>query len=242
MEEINISKFKLRNINPISKIHIIGRRACGKTTVIKNLMANHLYAFNKMIVFTDYTQTYEGINLNFNSVSIMDNYNETFLMDKWTLHKKNVQKKGRLDSEKLLIIVDDCSVDINKSKTLKEIMMNGRSYNCGFIYSTQYFNGVSPALRTNFDYVFCFRDINKNNTSKLYSSYFRAFNTFDMFDKVYFALTEHYQCLVLNNHKFSNKIEDCVFWYKSVINKDDRGNNKSDENEICNAILSLNLV
>ena len=33
------------------------------------------------------------------------------------------------------------------------------------------------------------------------------------------ACTENYECLVLDNTVKSNKIQDCVFWYKASIRK-----------------------
>jgi len=33
------------------------------------------------------------------------------------------------------------------------------------------------------------------------------------------ACTENYECLVLDNTSKSNKIQDCVFWYKAKIRK-----------------------
>jgi len=33
------------------------------------------------------------------------------------------------------------------------------------------------------------------------------------------ACTENYECLVLDNTVKSNKIQDCVFWYKATIRK-----------------------
>ena len=40
-----------------------------------------------------------------------------------------------------------------------------------------------------------------------------------MFNKVMDACTENYECIVLDNTSKSNKIEDCVFWYKATIRK-----------------------
>lgn len=40
-----------------------------------------------------------------------------------------------------------------------------------------------------------------------------------MFNQVMTACTENYECLVLDNTSKSNKIEDCVFWYKAKIRK-----------------------
>jgi hypothetical protein len=40
-----------------------------------------------------------------------------------------------------------------------------------------------------------------------------------MFNKVMDACTENYECIVLDNTSKSNKIEDCVFWYKARLHK-----------------------
>ena len=40
-----------------------------------------------------------------------------------------------------------------------------------------------------------------------------------MFCKVMDACTENYECLVLDNTVKSNKITDCVFWYKATVRK-----------------------
>ena len=36
------------------------------------------------------------------------------------------------------------------------------------------------------------------------------------------SCTENYECLVLDNTSKSNKIEDCVFWYKAKLRKNFR--------------------
>jgi hypothetical protein len=43
-----------------------------------------------------------------------------------------------------------------------------------------------------------------------------------MFCQVMDACTENYECLVLDNTSKSNKITDCVFWYKSPIRRNFR--------------------
>jgi hypothetical protein len=36
------------------------------------------------------------------------------------------------------------------------------------------------------------------------------------------ACTENYECLVLDNTVKSNRIQDCVFWYKATLRKNFR--------------------
>ena len=43
-----------------------------------------------------------------------------------------------------------------------------------------------------------------------------------MFCTVMDSCTEDYECLVLDNTKTSNKIEDCVYWYKAPIRRNFR--------------------
>ena len=83
----------------------------------------------------------------------------------------------------------------------------------------QYCMDLPPALRANVDYVFILRENIIQNREKLYKSFFGIFPTFDMFNKVMDACTENYECIVLDNTSKSNKIEDCVFWYKAKMHK-----------------------
>jgi hypothetical protein len=78
---------------------------------------------------------------------------------------------------------------------------------------------LPPALRANVDYVFILRENIIQNREKLYKSFFGIFPNFDMFNKVMDACTENYECIVLDNTSKSNRIEDCVFWYKARMHK-----------------------
>jgi hypothetical protein len=70
--------------------------------------------------------------------------------------------------------------------------------------------------------VFILRENVIQNREKLYKSFFGVFPTFDMFNQVMTSCTENYECLVLDNTSKSNKIEDCVFWYKAKVRKNFR--------------------
>ena len=86
----------------------------------------------------------------------------------------------------------------------------------------QYCIDLTPDLRANVDYIFILRENVLQNREKLYKSFFGVFPTFDMFNQVMTACTENYECLVLDNTSKSNKIEDCVFWYKAALRKNFR--------------------
>tara|TARA_B100000131_G_scaffold235577_1_gene227564 strand:- start:392 stop:784 length:393 start_codon:yes stop_codon:yes gene_type:complete len=86
----------------------------------------------------------------------------------------------------------------------------------------QYAIDLPPALRANCDFVFVFKEPVLSNREKLYKNFFGIFPTFEMFNKVLEACTEDYGCLVLDNTVRSNKISDCVFWWKATLRKNFR--------------------
>ena len=93
--------------------------------------------------------------------------------------------------------------------------MNGRHLKLFFIITMQYPLGIPPNLRTNIDYVFILRENIVGNRKRIYDNYAGMFPSFEVFCQVMDQCTENYECLVINNTTSSNKLEDCVFWYKA---------------------------
>jgi len=81
---------------------------------------------------------------------------------------------------------------------------------------------LTPDLRANIDYIFILRENILQNREKIYKNFFGIFPSFDMFNQVMNSCTENYECLVLDNTSRSNKIEDCVFWYKAKLHSNFR--------------------
>jgi hypothetical protein len=109
-----------------------------------------------------------------------------------------------------------------KDVCIRQCFMNGRHWKIFFMLTMQYCMDLSPDLRANVDYVFILRENVIQNREKLYKSFFGIFPTFDMFNQVMTSCTENYECLVLDNTSKSNKIQDCVFWYKASLRKNFR--------------------
>jgi len=93
--------------------------------------------------------------------------------------------------------------------------MNGRHWRITFMITMQYCMDLPPDLRANIDYIFILRENIIQNQEKLYKNFFGIFPHIDTFKEVMNACTEGYDCLVLDNTSRSNKITDCVFWYKA---------------------------
>jgi hypothetical protein len=120
------------------------------------------------------------------------------------------------------LLLDDCGYDkkIMTQKDIRQIFMNGRHWKICFMIGLQYMMGLPPDIRTQIDYVFCLRENIIANQKRLYDNFFGCFQKFSHFQEAFNACTNNYECLVLDNNSKSNKIEDCVFYYKATPNRE----------------------
>ena len=121
----------------------------------------------------------------------------------------------------VFLLIDDLMYEkkMMRDKNMRQLFMNGRHWRILFMLSMQYCMDLPPDLRANVDYVFILRENIISNKMKLWKQYFGIFPTFASFSETMDACTENYECLVLDNTSKSNKIEDCVFWYKARPNR-----------------------
>jgi len=54
-----------------------------------------------------------------------------------------------------------------------------------------------------------------NQRKKLHQYFFGLFPTYEEFSTVMDKCTENFECLVLDQTQITNKIEDCVYFYKA---------------------------
>ena len=106
-----------------------------------------------------------------------------------------------------------------KDPNIRGIFMNGRHWRITFMLTMQYCMDLPPDLRTNIDFVFILRENIIQNQDKLYKNFFGIFPHVDTFREVMNSCTEGYDCLVLDNTSRSNKISDCIFWYRAKPNR-----------------------
>jgi hypothetical protein len=106
-----------------------------------------------------------------------------------------------------------------RDPNIRGIFMNGRHWRITFMITMQYCMDLPPDLRANIDYIFILRENIIQNQEKLYKNFFGIFPHMDTFKEVMTACTEGYDCLVLDNTSRSNKITDCVFWYRAKPNR-----------------------
>jgi len=221
---------QLRKFNPASmgddKVCVfIGKRGTGKSTLVTDILWNkkHLPAGIAMSGTEEGNGHYKQF---IPDLFVYGDYNKDAI-EKLIERQKKLLAVGRC--QPVFILMDDCMYDKSfmRDICIRQLFMNGRHWKIFFMMTTQYCMDMTPMIRTNVDYVFALRDNVRQNRENLYKAFFGVFPNFDQFSQVMDACTENYECLVLDNTSKSNKISDCVFWYKSPIRKNFRVGNEA---------------
>ena len=218
---LQLRKFKPENMADDKVCVFIGKRGTGKSTLVTDILYHKKHIPAGIVM----SATEEGNHHYKTYVPDLFIYGD---YDREAIERVLDRQKGILMQHKPLspafLLLDDCMYDrkFMKDTCIRQCFMNGRHWKIFFMLTMQYCMDLTPDLRANVDYVFILRENVIQNREKLYKAFFGIFPTFDMFNQVMTACTENYECLVLDNTSKSNRIEDCVFWYKAGVRKNFR--------------------
>jgi hypothetical protein len=197
----------------------IGKRGTGKST----LVADILYHCRKIPLGVAISATEDGnafYSKYIPDIFIHSEYKPDVIQQVINRQKKVIsnEKKDKKNIENdAFVLLDDCMYDrkMIRDPNIRGIFMNGRHWRVTFMITMQYCMDLPPDLRSNIDYIFILRENIIQNQEKIYKNFFGIFPHVDTFKEVMNACTEGYDCLVLDNTSRSNKITDCVFWYRA---------------------------
>ena len=79
----------------------------------------------------------------------------------------------------------------------------------------QFALGITPELRSNFDYIFLLKAEFISEQKKLFDHYAGMFPNFDSFRQVFNSLTANYGCMVIDNRRKASNPLERLFWYRS---------------------------
>lgn len=204
----------------------IGKRGTGKSTLIADIMF-----FMRAIPFgmiISGTEEGTGFYKNYFPDLFIHSEYQTELVESLVNRQRRVLKEvQKADPQSTkpdphsFLLLDDLMYDksITNEKIIRQLFFNGRHLKILFLLSLQYCMSIRPELRSNVDYLFILRENNIDNQKKMWKSYFGMFEKFTDFQQTFMSCTENYECIVLDNTSKSNKIEDCVFWYKATPNR-----------------------
>lgn len=217
---LSLKKFNPANMADDKVCVFIGKRGTGKSCLVTDILYHkkHIPAGVVMSATEDGNHHYKQF---IPDLFIYGDYDKEAI-DRVLLRQKQLISAGK-DSN-AFILLDDCMYDrkFMKDPCIRQCFMNGRHWKIFFMLTMQYCMDLTPDLRANVDYVFILRENVIQNREKLYKAFFGIFPTFDIFNQVMNTCTENYECLVLDNTSKSNRIEDCVYWYKAKIHKNFR--------------------
>lgn len=231
----SLRKFDMKRIPQDAVCIFLGKRRTGKSTLVRDL----LYYHQDMPVGTVISAT-EECNKFFSRIipPLFIHYDYSpLILDKFCKLQRLKQQKIQEEKERFgdnhksqidpraFMILDDCGYaadDWTRDKNVRFLFMNGRHIGVFFLITMQYPLGINPSLRTNVDFVFILREPNVNNRKRIFENYATAFPNFEFFCQVMDQCTQDYECLVIDNTTQSNKLEDCIFWYKADVHPDFR--------------------
>lgn len=214
--ELKLRKFDIDSMIDDCVVVMIAKRRTGKSFLCRDILY-HKRGFPSGMVISPTEKANPFYGDFVPDLFIHDEYSsdtvESFLKRQEVLVQLQKKKPG-LDARAFLCM-DDCLYDssFTKHNCIRSVFMNGRHYKTMFLLMMQYPLGITPALRTNIDYVFLLKET--VNRKKLYEHYASLFGTFGTFCQAMDQCTQNYECMVIDNTNTSGKIEDTVFWYKA---------------------------
>lgn len=198
-------------------ICLCGRRGTGKSQVMKSLMFHLRNRLDFGVAMTPTEDSMDMFREHIPDSWIFPEYSQLKL-DQMLRIQRRCQREKRT-TKHLFVFMDDCMYDkkVLKSKTMRDLFMNGRHLKLTFCFAVQYLMDMGPDLRSQVDYVICTREMIISNKMKLWKYFYGMFEKYDDFSKVMDKCTENYSTLVMDNTSKSNAIEDCIFWYRADI-------------------------
>jgi hypothetical protein len=210
------SNFNDPKIKDGSKIVVIGKPKSGKSKLIRCLLYAKKHIFPVGMVMSGSEDCNHEYSEYFPSTFIFDDYNESKIED--FIQRQKIACE-HLPNPYAVLILDDCTHDpkvFNKPLQHK-LYKYGRHWCLMYILSLQYAMDIKPAIRTNVDGVFIFREPLQNNREGLYRNYASIVPTFELFNELMDKLTDDNTALYIHNSTSTNVWQDCVFYWKAPL-------------------------
>ena len=187
----------------------------GKSTLISSLLYAKRDIYPCGIIFSGTEDSNGYYKQMFPNSFIYDKYDEKILKQ---FIKRQKLSKTYLPNPWAICLLDDCTDDpiIFNKPVQQGIFKNSRHWKMLYILSLQYCMDVKPVIRTNVDGTFILRETNLKNRKSLWENYAGIISDFSQFCDIMDQLTDDYTALYIHNATKSNKLEDCLFWYKAI--------------------------
>lgn len=209
---MNLKQFDISKISDNAFCLCIGRRNTGKSTLLSRLVEEKQTTSVKDTLVMCGTQEEHDMYSKLDHAVINNGYRQDILHTYMT--KQNTALRTE-EKETVCVVLDNLEYeDIWKDVCVRQLVMNGRCMRMFLCCSSSSIFFVPPSVRYNIDYVFLFKETDKDNLDKIYKSFGGRFETYEKFCEAFDTCTkEPYGCMVIDNTRHSHRIEDAVYRY-----------------------------
>lgn len=204
-------------------IIICGVRNTGKSVLVKNIVHEaHVLEMSRCVIFTHVDPSVSHEHTAYMPQSTV-RYPITVesLEEVWNAQQQLVrqEQQGILpphSNVSLLIVLDSAAHDstLMKSKVLREMTLNHKSFSVTLIMTAQYILHFDVAMRSSADVGIFLQDGNQSTRKKIWNDFGGCFDKLSEFNKVFEACTGNYEAFCVNRRARSYEISDVIHYYK----------------------------
>jgi len=203
-----ITEFDPATASNMHSIAILGKRQCGKTTLIHDLL-QYMKCEHITIVNPLEPSTKEYASNVTQDMTVHSEYSADIV--------KDFAGKGKRDHWRC-IVFDSCIYDNNvmKHPSMRYIYQNGRCIQAKKIMVLGYPLAIPVFVRNDMDYVFLFKETRLATRRRLYETYAGMFHSFEEFCRTFDCITcDPFTCMVLSNTTTS--VTNQIMYYKVPV-------------------------
>lgn len=189
-------------------------RNTGKSTLIASLLYAKKHIFPVGMIMSGSEDSNHFYERFIPKTFIYNEYDEDVVKN--FVRRQKIAKE-HLDNPWAVLLLDDCTDDakIFNKPLQNNLFKLGRHYRMWYILSLQYAMDIRPVIRVNIDNVFILREPSVKIRKSIWENYASIIPDFGMFCDIMDQLSDDYTALFIKNDATSNKMEDCVFYYKA---------------------------
>ena len=229
-DKLPIREFNLDEMCENPSIIMIAKRGSGKSWITKAIL--HKYRHIPVGLVISPTDKDNPFFVDFFPDTFIFYKYDSNILKKLLMRQKLILKKsrekrkeGKYIDPRAIVVMDDCLASKGKwakDPLIYEMLFNGRHRQLMYILTMQYPLGITPELRSNFDYVFLLAEDYVSNLKRIYDHYAGMFPDFNSFRQVFRTLTEDFGAMVIKNRGSRLTLFDKIAFYKAPDLKNDK--------------------